>query len=201
MRVTGKARSYLDGYLDGGSQWAVPAVPQADVDRWLADGSFGSGPEPFRAAMRQHAKGVAIITAGLDEPAGFCATSLSSVSLEPPIVSFTVGLRSSSWPVVRTARLAAGQADLAHRFGQKEVPRFGPQTRWHRDAFGLPVLDDALAWLVVALARHVPVGDHALVIGRVIAARHTAGPAPLIHVDGQFVPLAPALGPPGDQPS
>ncbi len=174
------------------AQWAVP---EADAVRWLEEGSFATGAESFRGAMRHHVKGVAIITTGLGAPVGFCATSLTSVSLQPPIVSFTVGLRSSSWSVVQAARyvmvhlLADSQADLAHRFGQKGQPRFGPDTRWHRDAFGLPALDEALAWLVVALVSHTPVGDHALVIGRVIACKQAVDRAPLVHVGGEFVPL------------
>ncbi len=184
---------YTVSYGDGGAQWAIP---QADIDQWLCDSSFASGAGPFRAAMRHHAKGVAVITAGTETPIGFCATSLSSVSLDPPLVSFTVGLGSSSWQIVANARhamvhlLTARQEDLARRFGQSDVPRFGPQTRWHRDAFGLPVLDDVLAWLVLALTNKIPVGDHAIIIGRVIASKHTQGGRPLIHHNGDFTPLA-----------
>jgi flavin reductase (DIM6/NTAB) family NADH-FMN oxidoreductase RutF len=176
----------------------------------MDDTTFAAGPDPFRAAMRHHAKGVAVITAGAEHPVGFCATSLASVSLEPPVVSFTVGLRSSSWRTVESARhvmvhlLADSQADLASRFGRSDPAKFGPQTRWHRDALGLPVLDDVLAWLLLALTSYFPVGDHALVLGRVIASRHAAdGPAqaaadgPLIHHNGEFAALAaPALSRP-----
>ena len=150
--------------------------------------------DPFRAAMRHHAKGVAVITAGAEDPIGFCATSLSSVSLEPPLVSFTVGLRSASWATIETARhvmvhlLADSQADLASLFGRQGTAKFGPDTRWHRNELGLPVLDDVLAWLLLALTGWLPVGDHALVIGRVIASGHAAaGTArPLIHHNGEF---------------
>jgi flavin reductase (DIM6/NTAB) family NADH-FMN oxidoreductase RutF len=159
----------------------------------------GAATDPFRAAMRHHAKGVAVITAGTEDPVGFCATSLASVSLEPPLVSFTVGLRSSSWATIKPARyvmvhlLADGQADLASRFGRGDWAKFGPATRWHRNDLGLPVLDDVLAWLQLALTSCSPVGDHALVIGQVVASWHAAaGTArPLVHCDGQFVALAP----------
>ena len=153
---------------------------------------------PFRAAMRQHAKGVAVITAGVDHPVGFCATSLASVSLEPPLVSFTVGLRASSRATIETAShvmvhlLTDGQADLATRFACRDAAKFGPGTLWHRDELGLPVLDDVLAWLRLALVNCCPVGDHALVIGQVVASWHAApGTArPLVHHDGGFVALA-----------
>jgi flavin reductase (DIM6/NTAB) family NADH-FMN oxidoreductase RutF len=157
----------------------------------------GLGPERFRMVMRHHAKGVAIITAGVEAPIGFCATSLTSVSLNPPIVSFTVGLGTASWTIVETARhvmahlLADRQADLARRFGRTDAAKFGPGTRWHRGALGLPVLDDVLAWLVLAPVSHLPVGDHALVIGRVVAAERLAEGGPLIHHNGEFVHLIP----------
>lgn len=180
-------------YSDGGAQWAVP---RGDVEEWLDETSLATTPESFRAAMRHHAKGVAVITAGGENPVGFCATSLASVSLEPPVVSFAVGLRSSSWRTVETARhvmvhlLADSQAGLASLFGQTDAAKFGPGTRWHRNALGLPVLDDALAWLLLALTSYFPVGDHALVIGRVIVSRHAVIGGPLIHHNGEFAALA-----------
>jgi flavin reductase (DIM6/NTAB) family NADH-FMN oxidoreductase RutF len=159
-------------------------------------------PDPFRAAMRHHAKGVAVITAGAENPIGFCATSLASVSLDPPLVSFTVGLHSTSWATIETARhvmvhlLSDSQADLARLFGRRDTAKFGPGTRWHRNELGLPVLDDVLAWLQLAVTHRTEVGDHVLVIGQVTAARHTAaGTArPLIHHDGEFVALASPAG-------
>jgi flavin reductase (DIM6/NTAB) family NADH-FMN oxidoreductase RutF len=171
-------------------------------------------PTVFREAMRHHAKGVAVITAGTEKPIGFCATSLASVSLDPPTVSFTVGLRTRSWPTVETARhaivhlLADSQEEVARNFARPGTGKFAADTRWHRGALGLPVLDGVLAWLALALISHFPVGDHALVIGRVIetgplADRPMAGEVhglvtaqrPLIHHDGAFTRLVvPVIG-------
>src|SRR5215472_14502877 len=129
-------------------------------------------PGRYRAVMRHHAKGVAIITAGTKTPTGFCATSLASVSLDPPLVSFTVGLRATSWPTIRTARyvmvhlLADDQEDLARRFAQPGGEKFRPPTRWHRGPHGLPLLDDALACLTLAPIRQILAGDHVLVINQ-----------------------------------
>lgn len=178
------------------------------------DTSPGVPPTVYREAMRHHAKGVAVITVGIEKPNGFCATSLASVSLDPPIVSFTVGLRASSWPAVETARhvivhlLADSQEDVACNFARSGTGKFTADTRWHRGPLGLPVLDDVLAWLALELISHFPVGDHALVIGRVIDTgpladrpvaddAHGLAPArrPLIHHNGVFTRLAaPAIG-------
>jgi flavin reductase (DIM6/NTAB) family NADH-FMN oxidoreductase RutF len=187
-------------YREGGVPWAAPreAAAREGTGGWRDDTGPAAEPDPFRAAMRHHAKGVAVITAGTEHPVGFCATSLASVSLEPPLASFTVGLRSSSWATIETARhvmvhlLADGQADLASRFARRDAAKFGADTRWHRNELGLPVLEDVLAWLQLELTNRFRVGDHALVIGQVIGSGHGAPGTgrPLIHLGGEFVTLA-----------
>lgn len=173
--------------LPGGSALVRP--PDSDVPPTVSPGRY-------RAVMRQHAKGVAIITAGTQTPAGFCATSLASVSLDPPLVSFTVGLRAASWPAIRTARhvmahlLADDQEDLARRFAQPGAEKFGPPTRWHRGPHGLPILDNTLACLTLAPIRHILAGDHMLIISQVTAAWHQADGSPLIHHHGKFGRIA-----------
>lgn len=171
------------GDLPGGSPPGTPAVPPADCGL-------------FRAVMRHHAKGVSVITAGTGTPAGFCATSLASVSLAPPLLSFTVGLRASSLPVVEAARhvavhlLAEDQQELASRFGLADAEKFGPETSWRRGPFGLPLLDGVLAWLVLAPVSLLPAGDHRLVIGQVVTAGQERDAGPLVHYDGGFGRLA-----------
>lgn len=181
---------------------STPGPPRteesAGAGEEAAEGAFdgaGVAPGVFRAVMRHHAKGVAVITAGTDAPVGFCATSLSSVSLDPPLVSFTAGLGTASWAAMKTARhvmahlLAEGQEEVARAFARPGPGKFGQATGWHRDALGLPVLDDALAWLLLTPVTVVPVADHALVIARVLTATHTPAGRPLIHHAGRFTRL------------
>lgn len=166
----------------------APVAAPADPD--------AAGPELFRSVMRHHAKSVSVITTGTDSPVGFCATSLTSISLDPPLVSFTVGLATTSWRGVAGARyvmvhlLADDQEEVARRFATSGAPKFGPGTAWYRGAHGLPVLSGVLAWMLVEPVERVPIADHALVIGRVLAARHRPGGRPLVHHDGEFVGLA-----------
>nr|WP_237499838.1 flavin reductase family protein [Streptomyces sp. SID8379] len=153
--------------------------------------------------MRRHAKGVAVVTVGGEPPVGFCVTSLASLSLDPPLMSFTVGLRSASWGAVRDATwvmvqlLAAGQEEVARVFGGPGHARFGPGTRWHRDPLGLPALDGVLARFVLAPVTFRPVGDHALVIGLVVRAVRVTDAGPLVHHDGEFVGLPATATTPG----
>ena len=177
---------------------AVPGAPLAE--RGLLETRRSPGPavsaDSFRSVMRHHVKGVAIITAGTDMPVGFCATSLCSVALEPLLVSFTVGVRSASWPTVRTAThimvhlLAEGQEELARRFARPGHAKFDPPTAWYRGQHGLPVLDTALAWLLLCPVNTMMVSDHALIFGQVVDVRDSGCGRPLVHHNGQFGQLA-----------
>ncbi|WP_455771814.1 flavin reductase family protein, partial [Streptomyces mutabilis] len=109
----------------------------------------------LRSVFRRHAAGVAVITARGDAgPVGFTATSLTSVSTEPPLLSFGIGTGSSSWPTVCEAEyvgvhvLGEHQQDLATTFARSGADRFAAPTAWREGPEGVPVLDGVLAWLV-----------------------------------------------------
>lgn len=152
----------------------------------------------FRRVFRQHAAGVTIVTAvGLDETAGFTATSLTSISLEPPLLSIAVASRASAWPALATGEtfvvnlLGADAQSLATRFATSGIDRFAQPTRWRRLPTGEPLLEDAHSWLRCAIAERVPVGDHYLIIGRVIEATTRGDSQPLLYHDGSYHTLGP----------
>ncbi|GAA0206760.1 flavin reductase family protein [Saccharothrix mutabilis subsp. mutabilis] len=147
----------------------------------------------FRAAFRRHPAGVVVITADAEHgPAGFTATSLTSVCAEPPLVSFGVSTGSSSWPHVRDARgvvvhfLGAHQEDLARRFATSGLDRFAAPTRWRRLAGGEPVLDGVAGWLRAEVESRLPVGDHHLVLARVVETALRDDVPPLLYHDGRY---------------
>jgi flavin reductase (DIM6/NTAB) family NADH-FMN oxidoreductase RutF len=149
-------------------------------------------PDLFRALLRRHAAGVVVITvSGAAKPAGFTATSFTSVSLHPPLVSFGIDRRSSSWPSVEAADhvgvhvLADGQEDLARRFATSGVDRFAGPTTWRPGAYRVPVLDGALAVLVCRVVERVPAGDHAIVLAEPVHGEHRDG-APLLYHMGDY---------------
>ncbi|GAA0583248.1 flavin reductase family protein [Streptomyces crystallinus] len=152
-----------------------------------------ASPRLFRAVFRQHAAGVAVITAQRDgRPVGFTATSLNSVAAEPPLLSFGIGTGSSSWPVISEAEhigvhiLGEHQEDLAATFARSGADRFGDATRWEPGPEGVPVLDGVLAWLVCRVVARIPAGDHRIVIGEAVAG-DPAGPGrPLLYHQGRF---------------
>lgn len=154
----------------------------------------------FRSVFRRHAAGVAVVTARAQRPVGFAATSLVSVSLRPRLVSFTVNLSSSTWPSLSAARYFGGhvlgrhQHELAARFATPGTDRFGAPTRWRLGPYAVPLLDDVLAWLVCRIHTRVPAGDHAIVIGEVVAAGHGHSGDPLLYHDGRYTALADPAG-------
>ncbi|MFJ6986687.1 MULTISPECIES: flavin reductase family protein [unclassified Streptomyces] len=155
-----------------------------------------ASPDLLRSVFRRHAAGVAVVTAaGENGPVGFTATSLTSVSAEPPVLSFGVGTGASSWPALSAADhvgvhiLGEHQRELAATFARSGADRFAAPTVWREGPEGVPVLDDVLAWLVCRVVARVPAGDHRIVLAEVVLG-DPAGPGrPLLYHQGRFTAL------------
>ncbi|MFD5030657.1 flavin reductase family protein [Streptomyces sp. NPDC058405] len=151
-----------------------------------------ASPDLFRSVFRQHAAGVAVITAQGERPVGFTATSLNSVAAEPPLVSFGVGTSSSSWPVLAEAGhigvhiLGEHQRELAATFARSGADRFAPPTAWRTGPEDVPVLDGVLAWLVCRVVARVPAGDHRIVIAQAVVGDPAGAGRPLLYHQGRF---------------
>ncbi|RDG35976.1 flavin reductase family protein [Streptomyces corynorhini] len=150
--------------------------------------------ETLRRTLRRHAAGVTVIT--VPGPAGFTATSFTSVSLEPALVSFCLGLTASTCAAVRAADrfavhvLGTGNTTLARQFARSGIDRF-EGIPWSAGHDGLPVLDDVPAWLTARVTLRQRVGDHLLVVGEVeTGGGHGQGPG-LVHHDGAFAASVP----------
>ncbi|MFI8817844.1 MULTISPECIES: flavin reductase family protein [unclassified Streptomyces] len=154
-----------------------------------------ASPDLLRSVFRQHAAGVAVITAAGDGPVGFTATSLNSVAAEPPLISFGVGTSSSSWPVIADAEhigvhiLGEHQEELAARFARSGADRFGPATDWREGPEGVPLLDGVPAWLVCRVVDRIPAGDHRIVIAQAVVGDPAGGGRPLVYHQGRFTAL------------
>ncbi|MFE1013971.1 flavin reductase family protein [Streptomyces sp. NPDC058794] len=149
--------------------------------------------ELLRSAFRRHAAGVAVITARGDAgPVGFTATSLTSVSAEPPLLSFGIGTGSSSWPAVSAAEyvgvhvLGEHQEEMAATFARSGADRFAAPTAWRDGPEGVPVLDGVLAWLVCRVVARVPAGDHRIVLAEVLFGDPGGAGRPLLYHQGRY---------------
>lgn len=151
----------------------------------------------LRSLLRRQASTVTVVTAPGSPPAGFTATSFTSVSLRPPVVSFCANRDSSSWPTVARAGhvavhlLAHGQQRLARTFATSGVDRFAGPTAWRPGPHGVPVLDGTLAWLLCRVIDKVTVGDHAVVLAEPLLGRQGHDGSPLLYHDGHYAGLVP----------
>ena len=163
------------------------------------EGALGPVDEDtYRLAMRHHPGGVAVVTgAGPHGPIGLTVTSLTAASLDPPLVSFYLGVRSRSLPTLRSARyfgvnlLGADEHELAARFARRGVDRFAPPTRWRPGPHAVQMLDGATLRMVCGLADVRPVGDHYLLVGAVHAVEPGAPGEPLLYAHGEYGRLVP----------
>jgi flavin reductase (DIM6/NTAB) family NADH-FMN oxidoreductase RutF len=150
----------------------------------------------FRDTVGRFATGVCVVTAtGPDGPAGLTTNAFSSLSLEPPLILVCFDNASRTLPVVRDAGrfavnvLRAGGEELAATFASKDLlpaEKFDAVT--HTVDHGVPVLDDALAWLVCDLEALHPGGDHTIGVGAVTAMGHSEG-EPLVFYGGRYFEL------------
>ncbi|WP_411100348.1 flavin reductase family protein [Streptomyces sp. x-45] len=147
----------------------------------------------LRSVFRRHAAGVAVITArGPLGPVGFTATSLTSVSARPPLLSFGIGTGSSSWPAMSEAEhvgvhvLGEHQEELAATFARSGADRFAAPTGWREGPQGVPVLDSVLAWLVCRVVGRVPAGDHRIVLAEVLLGDSAGAGEPLLYHQGRY---------------
>jgi flavin reductase (DIM6/NTAB) family NADH-FMN oxidoreductase RutF len=153
-----------------------------------------SAPDPrsFRDALGRLATGVAFITAAPDgEPAGLIVNSLTSVSLEPPLVSFSPSRDSLTWSRMRRpGRFGVNLLGRQHeRFAMRAAPagadRFAGLD-WEPGPGGVPLLTDALASLKCEIVAEHPAGDHWIIVGRVDDLRIPPITEPLVFFAGAF---------------
>ena len=131
-------------------------------------------PRAFRDALGYYASGITVI-AGHDggEPIGFTCQSFYSVSLTPPLISFSVMANSSTYPRIReTGRfsvnvLAHAQQILSDQFARKGGDRW-VGVDWQMTRGRNPAITGTLMWLDCKIVDEHQAGDHFIVIGHVL---------------------------------
>lgn len=131
--------------------------------------------EALRASFRLHASGVSVITM-IDEagnPAGFTATSMTSLGANPPLASFNVASGSSSWPILCKAKYVAihtlgdRNLELAGRMAADHTLRF-TKNDWVRGPHNLPIFEDATSVMICEIREIHNVENNAVVIVNVL---------------------------------
>ncbi len=157
----------------------------------LEKGAPTDDPKAFRRALGHFSTGVTIITAEAGgTKAGLTVNSFSSVSLDPPLILWSVNKSSTSWPVFAAAKsfavnvLAADQSFLASQFARSGGDKY-LNVEWHAGDTGAPLLSGVAAQF--ECLRHVEYdgGDHLIVVGKV-AHFSRFERRPLVFAQGRF---------------
>lgn len=154
---------------------------------------FEPSSERFRAALGRFATGVTIVTARAADgvPVGLTANSFNSVSLEPPLVLWSLALRSRALPVFESAAhyaihvLGVEQQALAQRFASRQADRWAG-VAWTPNADGVPLLPDCAAVFECRSRSRYVEGDHVILVAEVLRCRHDGTASPLLYHGGRF---------------
>ncbi|OLS60710.1 p-hydroxyphenylacetate 3-hydroxylase reductase component [Pseudomonas putida] len=151
----------------------------------------------FRRALGNFATGVTVVTAddGRGNKVGVTANSFNSVSLDPPLILWSLDKRSSSLATFDAAShfavniLAADQIDLSNNFAKPRDDRFGGIAH-QAGAGGAPILSDCSANFQCEKYQMVDGGDHWIMIGKVVAFED-CGRSPLLYHQGAYSMVLP----------
>ncbi|MBO3737467.1 flavin reductase family protein [Actinoplanes flavus] len=136
-------------------------------------------PVRLRQAFGVFPSGVVAVAAAVDGIlVGLAASSFTSVSLEPPLVSVSIANSSKTWPDLRRAGhlgvtvLAAHHGELCRRLAGPVEHRFDGAAV-SATGTGAVTIDDGLARFDCSIYREVTAGDHTIVLLRLHAADHS----------------------------
>jgi flavin reductase (DIM6/NTAB) family NADH-FMN oxidoreductase RutF len=154
-------------------------------------------PEIYRSALGHYATGIVIVTGrGRNgNPVGMTANSFASVSLDPPLVLWSVDKSTPEADDFQAAShyaihvLKRDQQKLSHRFAGSAIDKFADLSIENGIA-DLPLLDDYYVRLQCEIVSRHDEGDHNILVARVLDARIESA-EPLVYFDGGYRRLEP----------
>ena len=165
----------------------INAMPAEAIEH----GDPAADPRAFRRALGQFATGVTVIATQADgKPVGVTANSFSSLSLDPPLVLWSIARTSRSFATFSGAAhfcvsiLAADQIDVSQKLSGASEDKFA-DVSWRPGTGGAPVIDGAAATLECSTETIYEGGDHIILIGRVVRYARYPGDV-LLYAQGQY---------------
>jgi flavin reductase (DIM6/NTAB) family NADH-FMN oxidoreductase RutF len=156
---------------------------------------LGLTPDEFKTAFRNHAAGVAVITADAgDGPVGMTATSVFSISATPPLLVFSASELSSSTPTLTEADtvvvhlLGSDDIDLAVLCATSGIDRFADTSMWSRLETGEPYFPNVHAWIRGRVVNKLKAGSSTLFVVNAIES-FSASTADAPHPKADAKPL------------
>ncbi len=169
---------------------ASEAVPVPEI------AAIELAPDELRRALGRFVTGVTIVTCRDEQgqPVGLTANSFNALSLDPPLVLWSLREASSTIDAFTRAShfainvLAADQVDLSRRFARPSSAKFDAG-EWTDGQGGAPLLAGCVAVFECRRRSHHPAGDHVLFIGEVERIGGTAS-TPLVYHAGHYHTLS-----------
>lgn len=155
----------------------------------------------FRQLLGCFPTGVAVITttAANGQPAGLTCNSFSSVSLEPPLVLFSLRKASSLVSTFAGAEafainiLSQQQDALSGRFASSKIADKFEGVAWRKGPLGMPIIDDCLVSFECSVFARHEAGDHDIFIGEVKHMGQGCADQALVYYKGAYRMLAQSL--------
>lgn len=156
-------------------------------------------PHAFRSALGSFATGVTVVTTALtpDEPIGVTASSFNSVSLDPPLVLWSLAKKSQSLEAFRASGhfavhiLSREQEEVSNRFATSGADKFA-QSEWKPGRLGSPVLGEFAAKFECRTIHQYEGGDHIIFVGEVLDLEQRDH-APLVFHGGRYAEARPKV--------
>lgn len=156
----------------------------------------GIGADTFRKVLSYYPTGVSVVTghSAEDGPVGLVVGTFTSLSLEPPLVSFMPAKSSSSWPKIRSSGafcvnvLGVNQGELCRQFSVPGGRKF-EGAEWEPGVTGSPILSGSVAWVDCQIEQVFDSGDHQIVVGRVVDLRVGSDELPMTFLRGAYAQL------------
>lgn len=172
-------------------------MPPGRYHAGRADGVSKTAVEsaPLRRALGSFVTGVTVVTTrnAAGEPVGLTVNSFNAVSLDPPLVLWSLSLRAASFDTFMNAShfavnvLAADQAAISETFARTGGDKFA-DLAWRNGSENMPLLEGTAASFTCRNAKRYPGGDHLIFIGEVIALQQHSR-VPLAYAHGRYIEL------------
>lgn len=153
--------------------------------------------QEFRNTLSQFATGVTIITASddLGDPIGITVSSFNSVSMDPPLILWSLAKNAYSLPCFQNTEyfnihiLSSDQEDMSNRFSSPGTDKFN-NIDYQNGRKNTPILGDCAALLECRSKHQYDGGDHIIFVGEVLSHSHSAK-IPLVFHQGQYATTSP----------
>lgn len=148
----------------------------------------------FRQVMGCFATGITVVTAftGEGKAVGLTVNSLTSVSLDPPLISFCLDKKAHLFPILSKTKffavniLSEDQVDISQHFANyHKYP--APPRMWGKPQNDCPLLKNSLGWMACRKTATYKGGDHVILLGEVTRLyKNPRSPNPLVYFQSRY---------------